>query len=210
MTKDSQCDAMEIKQVLLSIYVFIILCTSITLSCSEETCIYTFLVFSFSLFFTYSFNYLFTLPAGCSHLFSSHPTLITSSLWLIFSSSQGRGALPSTLTGMNPPWHIKSHQDSVHPLLLSPEKAAQLWERDPKADNRVQSKTSPASFDLHETHMKTKIHNSHILVGSLRPISAYSLDSGSLSASQHRPRLLSSVGLLLVILTTAAPSTILP
>lgn len=121
MTKDSQSDAMEIKQVLLSIYVFIILCTSITLSCSEETCIYTFLVFSFSLFFTYSFNYLFTLPAGCSHLFSSHPTLITSSLWLI-SSSQGRGALPSTLTGMNPPWHIKSHQDSVHPLLLSPEK----------------------------------------------------------------------------------------
>lgn len=91
ITKYSQCDAMEIKQVLLSIYVFIILCTNITLSCSEETCIYTFLVFSFSLFFTYLFNYLFTLPAGCSHLLSSpsHTDNFLSLSNLLFSSRKG-------------------------------------------------------------------------------------------------------------------------
>ena len=42
MTKVSKCDAMEIKQVLLSIYVFFILCMNSNLIIFKEVCMYIF------------------------------------------------------------------------------------------------------------------------------------------------------------------------
>lgn len=65
---------------------------------------------------------------------------------------------------------------------------------------------APASTGLHENHMMNNIHNSYILVGSLVSVSAYSLVDGSVFANQCMSRFLASVGVLLVILTTAAPS----
>jgi hypothetical protein len=52
--------------------------------------------------------------------------------------------------------------------------------------------------------MKTKLHICYKLVGGLDPASTCSLVCGSVSVSPHGPRLVDSVGLLVVSLTPLA------
>jgi hypothetical protein len=58
--------------------------------------------------------------------------------------------------------------------------------------------------------MKTKLHICYICVGNLGPPHACSLVVDSVSVSPHGPRLVDSVGFLVVSLTSLAPSNLCP
>jgi hypothetical protein len=57
--------------------------------------------------------------------------------------------------------------------------------------------------------METKLHISYKCVGGLSPVYAHSLIAGSVSVTPHGPRLVDSVGLLVVSLTPPPPSILL-
>ena len=101
------------------------------------------------------------------------------------------------------PWHIKSLQDWAHPLPLRPEKAVELRENDLMAGNRVRD--SP-HYNCQGTHMKTKLHICYKCVGGLGSGHVQSLFGGPVSVSLHGPRLVYSVGLLVMSLTPLASS----
>ena len=54
--------------------------------------------------------------------------------------------------------------------------------------------------------MKTKLHNCYICAEGLGPSHAYSLVCGSVSVNPYGPRLVDSVGFLVVSLTPHAPT----
>jgi hypothetical protein len=58
--------------------------------------------------------------------------------------------------------------------------------------------------------MKIKLHTCYIYVGGLGPAHEYSLVGSLVSVSSHRSRLVYSVDLLVVSLTSLAPSTLPP
>jgi hypothetical protein len=62
-----------------------------------------------------------------------------------------RGSFPHTHHS-NPLWHIKSLQHPVYPLRLRLDKAAQLGEQDPQAENRLRGSATPPQLlgDPHE------------------------------------------------------------
>jgi hypothetical protein len=92
--------------------------------------------------------------------------------------------LPPAQPSHTPPFIIPSpslrRRTWAHPLPLTPDKAAQLGEKDPKAGNRVRVSLC---FNCYETHMKTKLHICYKCVGGLGPATACSLVGGLISVS---------------------------
>ena len=76
-----------------------------------------------------------------------------------------------------------------------------------KGSNRVQGRDRPP-LPLLGIHMKTKLHICYICVGGLGPDHACYLVVDSVSVSLHGPRLVGSVGLLVVCLTHPVPLTL--
>jgi hypothetical protein len=107
---------------------------------------------------------------------------------------------------IDPPWHIKSLQDYVHP---PPHKAGQLVQWGPQAGNRNRN-SALLSVGI---HMETSQMNiCYICVGGLDPAPANSLDAGSVSGSPQGSRLFdscSSCGVT-VLFETLSPSPTLP
>lgn len=63
----------------------------------------------------------------------------------------------------NPLWHIKSLQHPVYPLRLRLDKAAQLGEQDPQAENRLRGSATPPQL-LGDPHEDQAAHMWHVYV----------------------------------------------
>jgi hypothetical protein len=95
----------------------------------------------------------------------------------------------------------------LYPFPPRPDKTGQLGEGDPKTGNRIRH--SP-HYNCSGTHRKTELHICYKCVGLLGPFLACSLVGGSVSVSSHRPRVVASVGPLVVFLTPLASSILSP
>ena len=97
-----------------------------------------------------------------------------------------------------PPFSGTSSLSRTKPILpLRPNQVIQLVQGFPMAGNQVRDSLYS---NCQRTHMKAKLHICYKCVGCLGPAPACSLVGGSVPGSTYGPRLVNSIGLLVVSL----------